>query len=270
MNGAKLLATCSTGAPSWQWLSPAGFDMSAHADDVHNATTVYTLGVAPTCLYSQFSEPCASDGDGRPALFYCTWAGSAGAHTTGPVEAHTIDFKKGVRVAVNCPIPSFSALLLLHPTPDGAFNSDVNLSLSHYAPPGRADSLSIPFEGLTGGQIVRFHNLIVPPPPAAPPPPSPPIECRVAIYLANDDSRRQYGSSFWTTKEPVNAESLASLATACSSAPRHDVKVRVYVVQHRGGVDAETSAARLPEGLDPAFHRLSPLCTSRRQQQLIP
>lgn len=74
MNGATLSASCS-GSAVWQWMSPSTFDMTTHSSRGDNVT-VWMLNVAPTCIYSDITEPCASDEPGRPPLFHCTYRGS--------------------------------------------------------------------------------------------------------------------------------------------------------------------------------------------------
>ena len=74
---------------------------------------------------------------------------------------------------MRCPLPSLSDLLVLNPIAEGSYNSDVTLSLSHYAPPGMPSSLPIPFRGVEGGDTITLANMGASPPPS-PPPPSPP------------------------------------------------------------------------------------------------
>jgi len=231
MNGAHLTASCSATAV-WQWLMPSSFDMKL--EDTHdNNVTLWTLNVRPTCLYSRMKEPCASTEPGRPPLFFCTFTGELGSSTVGPVVAHARPQQHGTRVVVGCPLPSYAEILSLHPVDSGMYSRQLRLSLSHYAPPTEAESSSIAYEGVAGGDSITLANLAVPPPPAPPtmplppiqPPPSAPPACSLALFLKNDDSRADYGASLWTDgSSPAGTFDVGS----CEQGISGDVKTQYY------------------------------------------
>lgn len=185
--GDSCLSSCSASRASVSYLHPRTF-----VNYPGQTVRVHLSNVQSPCAGSPLRTPCAPSAaeTNYPALYHCTWVNPSdlGNEVTVAVAQQAVSTELsssggtllGFGVHVDCPVPSwseFEALVQYDPASSGAWG--ITLRLHHFGPPDDADAMLIPFEGLKGGDVVKFGITAPSPPPPVPPPPhtppSPPL-----------------------------------------------------------------------------------------------
>ena len=174
---AKLTATCDATPPSLLGIWPPA--MSGADITSENASVSLRLAsVLQTCtnVANLQESPCFPDSAHIPSLFFCRLSGAGATPYTSPPlrPRREIDSEGGVvlgvRILLECPLPSVDALLAAAVTTFAPAIS-VNVSVAY----GEAHAPSWPFTGAIDGNVLSLSHLPAPAPPMSPPaPPTPP------------------------------------------------------------------------------------------------
>ena len=110
-----------------------------------------------------------------PKLFYCVWSSGTAEHIIGPLHAgrshDTLDgVTLGIRVFLSCPVPTITNVYALSGAARNGTDISLSLKIRYFATTG----VDFAYDGVPGGNIIRYYGMAAPPPPSAPPPSPPP------------------------------------------------------------------------------------------------
>jgi hypothetical protein len=209
---ATLTASCG-GNPSVTDFSPrtlVGFPYNAS-----ETVTAHLHGVLTSCAGALMEQPCVSNRADYPALFECSWVGTAGVYEAGSVTAsltvHTQgDLVLGVQPVVACPVPPYARLLEITGYAGRGETASVNMTVHHYARSG--PRVELPFSGIPGTAIT-IEGLSVPP--SSPAPSIPPSYCAGSVPIFQHLQTEVYdGSSDACLRGTITADAAnANLPT---------------------------------------------------------
>ena len=169
LGSVSITSTCADKQPGVTYMHPSRV-LYGSSDNV----TVYLQGVEATCAGIDVSTPCAVGDDDldRPRLWSCTWVGIDHNLTVEHLAATnrvitSAGLQVGLQAYTECPAPSHEQFTSLVGSSNLGRWMELQLVLGHYP------SVSIPFHGVPGGDLVGFYYP-APPPPSSPPSPPPP------------------------------------------------------------------------------------------------
>jgi hypothetical protein len=196
--GATLRASCSPG----EYKGGISFLELSSIDYADPVTTVSVrvglANVLPSCAHARIRQPCARHDSAYPPLFYCHFTSAASgsniSSVTGPVAARPVlhsmaDFlprEMAVGIELNCSLPPYSELKRIgYGVVGDGTDFKLTFSMTHFAANG-TDALSIPYQGVPGGDELNLVGLPQPSPPSPPPtpPPSPPPPSPPAVRMS--------------------------------------------------------------------------------------
>ena len=189
--GARLFASCpgsAVGDPIAafvKWITPTSFDSFRLGGTLGNLSVLFH-SMPTTCAGVPVTQPCASDPEFAPPLFFCNFNGTGGLLSNGPFLATRMKedvaatgVAAGVHAMMACEMPGYDdveRITALWPGGPQSPTPTMTLEITFMAPLGALDARSIPFVGLPNGNLIRITSLAPPPPspPPAHPPPLPP------------------------------------------------------------------------------------------------
>jgi len=180
VSNARLSATCQDDTPLVFTVEPRTFLMDPAVTESRAANV--TLGnVAASCTAVRtMKTPCTpGDDPSWPALFHCVWSTNTTEVVTGPLRANRTwdvqdDVRLGLRTSVTCPLPTLMEQGALAGEVGGMLTGDVIVTLGiRYFSAAKDVGTMFTFDGIPGGNLVRFHPHS-PPAPPIPPPEAPP------------------------------------------------------------------------------------------------
>ena len=208
--GATLRASCSPG----EYKGGVSF-LELSSTDYADAVTTHGVrvglsNVLPSCAHARIRQPCARHDSAYPPLFYCHFtsdaSGSNVSAVTGPVAARAVlhsmaeylPREMAVGIELNCSLPSYAELQRIgYGVVGDGTDFKLMFSMTHFAVNG-SEALSIPYQGVPGGDELTLVGLPHPSPPSppptpppSPPPPSPPLARMAAekVFVAWGENR---------------------------------------------------------------------------------
>lgn len=169
---ARLTASCEGVGPAVFHITPNEVTFQFDGSPSNNIFKVRLGNVGPCSGISSLRQPCATTASQWPALFSCTYTGTQGQTTVGPLRAdieieEVMNINLGTLSYLECPLPSIEDLADISPAFDGS-PVKISLAIKHFPDVG------IPYDGVPGGSEITLLNLPAPPPPSIPPPSPPP------------------------------------------------------------------------------------------------
>ena len=140
--------------------------------------TLELMHVPITCIDTPIREPCVPHHESQPpapAGFWCNYQGKSGDLSIGPVVAHKASIKHegmvlGLAARLSCPWPSVESAQRMTGFDGTSYSGSFNVSITFWAKYGDKGAVSIPFQGVPNGNVLKvsYHQ-----PPSAPPPAPP-------------------------------------------------------------------------------------------------